>query len=245
MTGYKTERVRKIRTKTKIIAIVAATVILSFTAAQLYAVPENKIFTSSGQILDGEEWNNVSIYNDATIVDMLGGNVDSISTFDASTISVTGGQVNMLGVGRLSTAHVSGGFVYGLDAWDQSSVIFSEDADVFAPRVCNFANLTMNDGTVNHLGAIDAGIINLYGGLISDYLVALDYSVVNIFGYDLLKTNTGGKYAYGQVYGFWTDGTAFTIDLNGSETYSHINLIPEPTSLLLFGLGALLLRKLR
>ena len=61
--------------KTEVKTILAVA-IFCFTAVQLYAVPIDKIFTSSGQILDGEEWNNVSIYNDATIVDMLGLNLN-------------------------------------------------------------------------------------------------------------------------------------------------------------------------
>ena len=67
--------------KTKICLIVPAVIL--FTAPQLQAVTENKTFTSSGQILPGEEWNNVYIYNDDTVVDMLGGGADGIGTYDA------------------------------------------------------------------------------------------------------------------------------------------------------------------
>ena len=230
--------------KTKVITILAAAVILFFTASELTAV-EDKIFTSSGQILDGEVWNNVSIYNDDTIVDMLGGDVDGIGTYDASTVNVTGGHVMTLSALEFSTANISYGFVYGLIASDHSIVNLFGNADLFAPLVRNFGTLNMTGGTVDHLGAIDSGIINLYGGIISDRLISSDSSVVNIYGYDLLKTNTGGKYDYGQVSGFWADGTSFTIDLNGFETYSHINLIPEPYSLILLGLGGLILRRRR
>ena len=223
--------------------LVFATLLLSTPLAK--AVPIDKIFTSSGQIIDGEEWNNVYIYNDDTIVDMLGGDVDGIGTYDASTVNVSGGHVNTLATLEFSTANVSDGFVYGLIASDHSIVNLFGNADLFAPLVRNFGTLNMTGGTVDHLGAIDSGIINLYGGIISDRLISSDSSVVNIYGYDLLKTNTGGKYDYGQVSGFWADGTSFTIDLNGFETYSHINLIPEPYSLILLGLGGLILRRRR
>jgi len=228
--------------KTKIITILALAQILCFTASELSAL-EDKIFTSSGQILDGEEWNNVHIYNDDTIVDMLGGLVDSIGTHDTSTVNITGGHVNTLVALELSTSNISDGFVYGLDACDYSIVNLYGNADLFAPRVRNFGTLNMTGGSVDHLGAIDSGIINLYGGIISDRLISCDSSVVNIYGYDLLKTNTGGKYDYGQVSGFWANGTAFTIDLNGFETYSHINLIPEPSTLILFAIGFFLIKQ--
>ncbi|MHC4068397.1 MAG: hypothetical protein ACYS18_04215 [Planctomycetota bacterium] len=211
--------------KTKIITILAASVILCFSAFELTAM-EDKIFTSSGQILPGEEWGNVYIYNDDTIVDMLGGLVDGIATYDASTVNVTGGHINTFVALEFSTANLSGGYVYGLDVWDHATADFINNASVFAPRSCDFGTINTVSGIVDHIGAIDSGMLNLYGGVISNYLVALDSSVVNIFGNDLVKTSTGGHYGYGQVYGSWSDGITFTIDLNGSETYSHINLIP-------------------
>jgi hypothetical protein len=82
----------------------------------------------------------------------------------------------------------------------------------------------MTGGTTEYLGARDSGTINLYGGLIADSLGAWEWGVINIFGYDLDKTNSGGRYGYGQVFGSWTDGTEFTIDLNGADTYWQINL---------------------
>jgi len=229
----------------KVTAIFAA-VILSFTAVQLYAVPIDKIFTSSGQILDGEEWSNVYIYNDDTIVDMLGGDVDGIGTYDASTVNVTGGHVNTFDALEFSTANISGGYVYSLRAGDSAT------ASIFDGGFVSSLTATGNLGTVSVYGGIvdyvcpgESGLVNLYGGLITDSLSALDQSVVNVFGYDLIKTNYGGIYGHGQVYGFWSDGTSFTIDLNGLETYSHINLIPEPSSLILLFTGVLILRRIR
>lgn len=70
-------------------------------------------------------------------------------------------------------------------------------------------------------------------------------SIINVFGYDLAKTNTGGAYGDGQITGYWQDGSPFNINLRYSNTYSAVNLIPvpEPATFLLFGLGTLLLRK--
>jgi len=228
--------------KTKIIAILATAVILSFTASELTAV-EDKIFTSSGQILDGEEWNNVSIYNDDTIVDMLGGDVHSIGTFDASTINFSGGHVLTLSALEFSTANVSGGIVAGLDALNHSTVNFSDIAIGGTIGAREFGTLNMTGGITDLIGANDSGILNLYGGLITESLGAWNEAVVNIYGYDFNYDPMGGSLDGGQLAGFWMDGSAFVIDLYGTETYSHINLVPEPSSLILFALGAWLVRR--
>jgi hypothetical protein len=225
----------------KVLTILA---VVLFAGNGLYAVPD-KIFTSSGQILLGEEWSNVYIYNDDTIVDMLGGLVDGIATYDASMVNVTGGTVYTLDALEFSTANISGGYVYGASAWDHAVVDFFDNASAVTIGAGDYGTLNMIGGTTNYIGSIDSGILNLYSGLVTDSLGAWDFSIVNIYGYDLVKTSTGGRYGYGRVYGFWLDDTLFTIDLNGSETFSHINLIPEPTSLILLAFGSLILKRRR
>lgn len=218
----------------KIITILV--VILLVSAANVKAVG-HKDFYSDGVIQHGDEYWNVGVYDtpsDHTIVDMTGGIVDSFGTFDESTINVSGGYVSSINAYDYSTINISGGAVYGLEAWENSSVNFSDGADVFAPRVRGSGTINMSGGIVDHIGAIESGNLNLYGGIVSDGLLARDLSVVNIFGYDLVKTDIGGKYAFGLVSGYWNDSTPFNINLNGSDTYSRVMLIPEPSTLLLF-----------
>ncbi|MHC4478554.1 MAG: hypothetical protein ACYTEL_23200 [Planctomycetota bacterium] len=212
------------------------------TCGQAYPVGD-KTFTSSGQILPGEEWNNVSIYNDTTVVDMLGGFVDSMGTHDASRLNVFDGYVNTLDALESSGVDVSGGDVHGLHAWNHALVNFSGDASAVTMGARNAGIVTMSGGTADYVGAIDSGVLNLYGGVVGEALSLVDSSVANIFGYDLLKTDSGGKYGYGQVTGFWLDHTGFAIDLNGAETYDHVNLIPEPSSVLFLAGGLLMVRR--
>ncbi len=101
----------------------------------------------------------------------------------------------------------------------------------------------MMGGTAEYLGAIDSGTVNIYGGLITESLGAWNDAVVNIYGYDFNYDPMGGSRDGGQLTGFWLDSTAFIIDLYGTDTYSHINLIPEPCSLLLLALGCLFLKR--
>ena len=223
----------------KIITILA---VVLLAGNVLYAV-QDKIFTSSGHILPGEEWNRVMIYNDSTIVNMLGGLVDQMETYDGSMLNVAGGETYSLYTRDSSIANISGSYVYGAMAWDLSVINLFDDANGVSFGSREFSILNMFGGTIEYLGALDSGTVNLCGGYITDSLSSSDSGVVNIFGYDLAKTNSGGKYGYGQVQGFWFDDTPFNIDLNGSETFSRINLIPEPSSVILLALGVLLVKR--
>jgi hypothetical protein len=211
--------------KAKIWVAIAAGII--FTACETRVAAEDKIFTSSGQIVDGEEWNNVSIYNDDTIVDMLGGLVDRMGTYDASTLNVTGGYVSTLEAHEFSTANVSGGYVYGVFASDNAILNFSGDASAVRLGVGgDLGTINMTGGTTHYLGGGDSSTTNLYGGIISENLGAVDSAVVNVYGYGFEFDPNGGSRDGGQLTGFWLDDSAFIIDLYGAETYSHINLIP-------------------
>jgi hypothetical protein len=82
--------------------------------------------------------------------------------------------------------------------------------------------------------------INLFGGSITDCIKF--GNIINVFGYDLAKTDTGGTYGHGQITGFWQDGLQFTIDLYADDSYSRLNLIPEPASFGMIILGAAFVR---
>lgn len=216
-----------------------------FATVKVYAL-EDKIFTSSGQILPGEEWENVYIYNDDTIVDMLGGTVlDYIATYDSSNLNVTGGDVMGIYAFDNSVATVSGGGLWGIHALDYATVNFSGNAETKGLGAESFGTVNMIGGIVEHIGASESGKVNLYGGTVTDFLGASDFAIVNIYGYDFTYDPMGGDLDGGQLTGFWLDSTPFTIDLYGVETYSHINLIPEPGSLILFLIGSLFLRRRR
>ena len=213
---------RKVIMKVKILVTVAAGMMLM--ACETAVAAEDKVFTSSGQIVDGEEWNNVSIYNDDTIVDMLGGLVDRMQTYDASTINVTAGDVSTLEAHEFSTANVSGGYVYTLWARDSGTVNLSDSGSVSAVSARgSFSLANMYGGSAHWVDALNSGSINLYGGIVSDYISAPD-GTIDIFGYDLSKASIGGRYGFGVVTGYWSDGSSFNIDLLSPETYSHINL---------------------
>jgi hypothetical protein len=213
-------------------------------ASEVLAVGD-KAFTSSGQILPGEEWNIVSVYNDDTVVDMLGGLVDGMGTYDASTLNITGGFVSTLDALEYSSANISGGYVYGSHARGYSTVNFFETAGGLSLSARDFATVNMTGGTSEYVRAGESGTLNLYAGLVTDSLDGWGSAIINIYGYGFNYDPSGGNRDGGQLTGFWLDDTPFTIDLYDPDTYSHINLVPEPSSLALLALGSLLLRRRR
>ncbi len=204
-------------------------------------------FTSDANIQAGNNWMNVNIYDtppNHTTVTMTGGTVnDSMVVYNASTLNMSGGNVFGLGALENSTVNISGGYVAGLDLHDNATATISQNASIYSAATFDSSILNMNGGTIDRLSARDTSIINLRGGYITDTIGAMPLATINVFGYNLAKTNTGGTYGIGQITGFWQDGSVFTINLSGTDTYSTINLIPEPTTLLLLGVGAFLLRK--
>jgi len=225
--------------KAKLFTIILAVIL--FTASGLYAGLENKIFTSSGYIFPGEEFSIVKIYNDDTVVNMLGGMADYITTYDKSTLNVIYGQMEAEAFGY-SLVNIYGGNHSGALASDYSVVNFSGDAVSRGLVADVFGIANMYGGTVEYVGAGDLGVVNLYGGIITECLGAYDLAIVNIYGYGFNYDPTAGSRNGGQLTGFWFNDTPFIIDLSGEQTYSHINLVPEPSSLVLLGLASLILR---
>jgi hypothetical protein len=94
------------------------------------------------------------------------------------------------------------------------------------------------DGQMYTLWTRDDSIVNIYGGDL-DILWAAESSRVNIFAYDVAVMPTGGRYNQGYATGyFYSNDEPFYFDIS-QDTYLHINVIPEPATFLLLGLGSL------
>lgn len=227
----------------KEILMIVGTVLL-FIASQAYAVLQDQIFTSDEVIREGDEYANVDIYDThpiRTTVSMSGGSVDRLIAYDSSVLNFTGGTISMLRARDFSTINVSGGFIHSPMAWDYSTINISGSFNAVEVGATATGIVNVMGGTMEAIAGW-GGVINLYGGTITDNIHAVG-GWVNVFGYDLEKSYTGGKYGYGYVGGFWNDGTALTIDLGGSGTYSHISLVPEPATFILLALGSLLIKR--
>jgi len=100
----------------------------------------------------------------------------------------------------------------------------------------------MSGGEMYMLWTYYDSTVNLHGGTLGTLLSEED-SMVNIYGYDVVITDIGGAWDRGQVTGtYFLYDSPFVIDLWSQDTGSHINVIPEPVTVVLLGLGALALR---
>jgi len=189
--------------KTKIITILAAAMLLPASAVQAIDVD----FYHDAVIDAGDVYMLVSVYDtppDNTTVDMFGGSVASLRTYDSSIVNINTGEVwASIAANNLSTVNICGGTV-----------------------------------TLDSLIVWDSATLNIYGGNFSSGNAPLfsESSTVNIYGYDF-------NYDGWTLTGFLQDDSPFIFTELTDLNYPHINLIPEPSTFLLFGLGVLLLRK--
>jgi hypothetical protein len=224
-------------------------------------------FYSDGNIVTGDLWDTVYIYDtppshttvnmsggevfggaysyNASTLNLSGGWVNAMSTYDESVLNMTGGNLNTLYSFEFSTANISGnepGSPLDIYARDSSIINFLGTADAMELQAYNAAKINITGGTIEDLTVSNSGVINIYAGDILDAL-ARDSAVINIFGHDLVKFPSGGAFGYGFVQGYYNDNSAFSFSFRGSETYSQVNLIPEPATILLLVAGGLFLRK--
>ena len=213
----------------KILTILTVVILLGACNVQATTIA----FYSDGVIQEGDEYSYVGVYDDAT-VNMTGGIVTvQLKACDLSTVNISGGILHAVftSYGSASTLNLSGSMQANGVEIGRSGV------------------LNMFGGSLGSVEIYSANAANLYGGTISDYLLAT--STVNIYGYGFEYDPLAGDYRGGQLTGFWGDDTPFSIDLyyddtpGGAiiDTYPHIVLIPEPTTILLLTLGGLILKK--
>jgi hypothetical protein len=198
---------------------------------------EDKYFYSSGQILPGETWGNVYVYNDNTIVDMLGGQIDSLSTSNISSFNVLGGEVggqeSIIDIEKSSTLNVFGGVL---------------DIGTFVPSEGSYTMISGGDITVGRMKLYGDATVDIRGGrlqLDSIDMVDVFYELptINVYGYGFNYDPTGGTYGDGLLTGYLQDNNFFSINQLSELEFQRFNLIPEPMTLLLLGIGGVFVRR--
>jgi hypothetical protein len=131
----------------------------------------------------------------------------------------------------------------------------------------NDVTVRMYGGAVHQFYMYDSSALSVYGPGSVDYLYLYENTSVSFFGstymnelyIDPASMAQVKLYAYGvnfqerighpgegTIYGHWTgNDMLFNIDLVGSGAYSHIQIVPEPVTLALLGLGGLAVFKRR
>jgi len=103
----------------------------------------------------------------------------------------------------------------------------------------------LEGGQMQSLWTFDDSFVHYYAGEL-DYISASHNSTVFLYAYDVVYAPTGGINNQGYVEGFfYRTHEAFGFSCWNTPTWSRIEIVPEPTTFLMLGLGGLMLRKRR
>jgi hypothetical protein len=189
------------------------------------AYSTDKTFTSSGTIIDGNVFVNVYVENDGTIVDMFGGQVENLQTSYISTFNLHGGQIiHSIDIGPLGSIDILNGSVdIGEFILEEKSYTLIRGGQISAGQIKAYYDCVID---------IKGGVLQLdsFGMIGFDEL-----PIINIYGYDF-------NYADNIISGYLIDNNPFSIGGISESEYLRFNLIPEPMSLLTFGIGLLTIK---
>ncbi len=179
------------------------------------------------------------ITNESLLVE--GGGIENIQAYENSYVKVTGTDAYVYqnsGIRTITLKDDSSLDLYdgeigkGIDAYDSSSI-------------------NIYGGSIESLTAMGASTINIYGGNISvidtaQYVLFDDSFEITIVCYDWAWDDDNNI-----LSGYWEDGSILSIELPDSiwedgsaySLYEHVTIVPEPCSLVLLGLGGLLIRR--
>jgi hypothetical protein len=170
-----------------------------------------------------ETW--VYMYNDAS-VDITGGWIDELYLYDDTTAKVTGGEVMLF-------------MVEG-----NSSADFYNDSVVGMLRPNDNATATVYGGEFNSLFALGNSTVNVYGGTYEIGIRVHGSPLINMYVEEYTWNPDGGSSKnFGLLTGIWFEsGEPFYIDYVDFDAIDYMVFVPEPSMLLLLGIGGLMLR---
>jgi len=135
---------------------------------------------------------------------------------------------------------INDGDIYG-EIWMYNDCMLDIfGGDIFRLAAYDTTITNWYDGEMNYLWTRDDSIVNIFGGSL-DRFDPGENGLVNLYAYDVIHHTTGGYWDGGWIEGkYLIDDSYFNFDIPGEFAVTHINIVPEPGTLFLLGLGILL-----
>jgi len=139
---------------------------------------------------------------------------------------------------------INDGDTYGEIFLENDAVLDMFGGSALKIETLNFSTANILGGELETLWTNDDTCASIHAGTLN-WLSASENSVVYLYAYDVTYHSSGGLYnnpwLEGRYYG--NDNLFSFTFYHGEDDYHHINIVPEPTSILFLGFGSLLLRR--